>query len=125
MTRVRIGIEDLWLGGLPLFAEKPNDAAAATAAATAAVDGTATEAAAAVDVTAASAAAAVTRPWVALGKHLCGAASDFTLRCAQQCLDSNTGAQALQILHKRWLVQSHSRIPQGAAASINRNHVAI
>ena len=31
-----------------------------------------------------------TQPLVLFGKHLCGAATDFSLRCAQQCLPSGT-----------------------------------
>jgi Methyltransferase TRM13 len=31
------------------------------------------------------------RPWVALGKHLCGAASDFMLRCTMDSMQNRTG----------------------------------
>lgn len=34
-------------------------------------------------------------PWVAMGKHLCGAATDFTLRCIVRCAAAKPHGEAL------------------------------
>ena len=125
MQRLRIGIENLWLPWLPLFAAAGGSDGAGGAARDSGhhaggnaakgqndivTDGASDSNSAANSVSAGAGAAVGVndcagggdgsgtsgtggRPWVVFGKHLCGAASDFTLRCAQQSL-TNPGIGA-------------------------------
>lgn len=127
LHRLRLGIEDLWLPGLPLFVakgtgakrstaqlshsrESPTSCGAAVGATTCSPDQPCSSskpcsscAANSVDVCSSSQPCRDSttgdgsqpcssgQPWAAFGKHLCGAATDFTLRCAQQNLQHSTG----------------------------------
>ena len=82
MQRHRMKIQDFWPGGHPLLNSSSSVADLTPSSSSQQRDNPEADC---------REAGEQRRPWVAFGKHLCGAATDFTLRCAQQSL-----AEALQ-----------------------------
>lgn len=93
-TRVRMDIADCWLPGLPQLWGAPPDDAATTSTSTPAEQsaGPSSGASAAAEAAAATTASAGgLLPIVAIGKHLCGGATDLTLRCLAKSLTAGSG----------------------------------
>jgi Methyltransferase TRM13 len=136
LLRLRIGIEDLWLPGLELFSSNGADSAHGgtqasgengirTTCSSESMSGSSPDlqhrTAPSTDDSRPSSCHAGNgckeggsgvsqidsrHPWVALGKHLCGAASDFTLRCTMDSMQTRTGSvpsrpqwHCLHVLH--------------------------
>ena len=130
LLRLRIGIEDLWLPGLGMFSSTEVGSASGSTQARGEQGSGATCSSIAMngdspdllhgtapsrDTSSPSSCLAANscredgdelsqnhsrRPWVALGKHLCGAASDFTLRCTMGSMQNSTGEGLLWL---EWL----------------------
>ena len=60
-------------------------------------------------------------PWVATGKHLCGAATDFTLRCCASNLQTSTGSSQPSHPTAAW-ARSQPVAPQ--AAAVDQHHIS-